>query len=161
MRKESYIKGYSEEIKKVRQLIVALRSEEQRYNDMANAVQDHQLRDSIRRVAQQHEHYASELQSQLYMIGAQLDSDAMNGDDPGEIIPSLSRERDTADRVLLNEVAVKDCCDNEKNMISLYRNLLNISLPQELHQVVRYQMDGIVSCFLQMKLVRTTLNDLQ
>ncbi len=157
MLKAPHLRDYSDIIKKVRCLIDALRTEEQRYNTAAEAVSDRQLRDSIRYLAQQNDHYARELQSQLYIIGAQVSSDIMDADEPGKMQPPVPQAEDYPVNPAWNDI-IRHCCDSEKDIIITYRNILNGSLPEELRSVLHYQLEGILSGFLQMKLVRNILD---
>jgi len=147
-------KDYSDIIKKIDHLINALRAEEQRYNTVAETVNHRQLRDSIRNLAQKNDYYASELQSQLYMIGAEVSSG--NISEPWKISP-VSESGDDPVNPAWHDI-IQHCCDSEKDIIGVYKSMLNESLPEELRRVLHYQLDGILSGFLQMKLVHNTLD---
>lgn len=157
MLRAPHLGDYSDIIRKVRYLIDALHAEEQRHNVAADTVDHNQLRDSIRALAQQNGHYAKELQSQLYIIGAQVESDVMDADAPGKIQPPV---RDTTDHVADpdREEIIRRCCDSEKDIIDTYRDILEGSLSGELRNVLRYQLDGMFSGFSQLELLRSTLN---
>ncbi|MBX3240865.1 MAG: hypothetical protein KIT80_15275 [Chitinophagaceae bacterium] len=157
MLRAPHLRDYSDIIKKTHYLIYSLRVEVQRYNMAAEAVNHRQLRDSIRYLAQQNDHYANELQSQLYMIGAQVNSDTMNADDPGKIQYPVAETGNHPLNPAWDDI-IRRCCDSEKDIITAYRNILNGSLPEELRSVLHYQLEGMLSGFLQIKLVRNTLD---
>ncbi|MCO5236480.1 MAG: hypothetical protein M9933_09445 [Chitinophagaceae bacterium] len=147
-------KDYSGTIKKIEYLIDALHAEEQRYNTDAETINHTQLRDSIRNLAQKNDHYAGELQSQLYMIGAEMSAGTEN--EPWKIPPPASATDDPVNPAW--DEILQHCCGSEKNIITVYKSILKEPLPGELRRVLDYQLDGILSGFLQMKLVRDTLD---
>lgn len=157
MLKAPHLSDYSDVIKKVRRLINALCTEEQRYNTAAEAVNDRQLRDSIRYLAQQNDHYACELQSQLYIIGAQVGSDIMDADEPGKMQLPVPRPDDYPTNPAWDDI-IQACCNSEKDLIINYRNILSGALPDDLRNVLHYQLEGIIYGFLQMELVRNILD---
>lgn len=155
MLRAPYHRDHSGIIKKIKYLIAALHAEEQRYNTDAEIINHRQLRDSIRNLAQKNDHYASELQSQLYMIGAEINACA--GEEQRQLLFSVPVPGDRPVHYARYDI-IQYCCDSEKDIIAVYRNMLNESLPKELRRVLHYQLDGILFGFLQMKLLRHTLN---
>ncbi|MCC6287416.1 MAG: DUF2383 domain-containing protein [Chitinophagaceae bacterium] len=142
-------------ISKISELIYTLQREKQKYDTAVAFINHRQLRDTIHYLAQENNHYACELQSQLYMMGAPVNEASVKVLEMAneQILPA-----DTGIDIQNREVMIHQCCDSEKKMIAAYRSILNEPmLPEDIRRVLRYQLNGVLYAFLQLKLVCSTL----
>src|SRR5688500_4275791 len=117
MLKPSSYKAPGYVTQKLFRLLSALKSERDKYAETASKITDRQLRDNINVLAQENNQYASELLSQLQIMG---NENPVN--EPVKIVASASQPEG---EVSSTGSILQLCKDSEKKMIRLYREILN------------------------------------
>ena len=137
-------------LEKLSNLFDSLHSLKNRFETSANNVADKMMQRTLRSVAQESCQYANELSGQIQSMGGDPskyfntnDCTVMNGE-----------EMPNTDTYVIDNELIKRCTDKEVEMIKAYRDVLNESnLYTDLRNMVRYQLNGIMYGFLQIKLL--------
>jgi hypothetical protein len=155
MLKAYQFETYSYITSKITSLVKFLQLEKEKYDLAADSITDRQLRDTVRALAQANNQYSCELLSQLYAMGVadchrKIEAQAQ----PEELIPLFGAPtnmyKDAADNLLLR------CCKSAKLLITAYRDILNEpNLSEDVRSIMRYQLNGIMYAYLQLKLLRS------
>lgn len=154
MLKPSSYKAPGYVTQKLFRLLSTLKSERDKYAETASKITDRQLRDNINVLAQENNQYASELLSQLQMMGSENDNTNAESE-PVKII--VTSEADAGDNHNAGSV-LQLCKDGEKKMIRLYREILNEPyLGEDFRRLMRCQLNGIMYAFLRLKLYSSTI----
>lgn len=137
-------------LEKLSNLFDSLHSMKVRFEKSANSVADKMIQRTLRSVAQESCQYANELSSQIQSMGG----------DPSKYFNTNDCSiRDGSEAPMTDEFDIdgdvlKQCTDKEVEMIKAYRDVLNESnLYSDLRNMVRYQLNGIMYGFLQIKLL--------
>jgi hypothetical protein len=129
-------------LKKLNNLYGLLLQGKRKYEQISTVTVDRDLCRAILSLAQKSNQYASELSSQIQILGG------------------LSIDEKTDDLMLRTETkALKDeneilnfCIANEKRMVKAYHEILNESCIYEgLRSMIHYQLNGILCAFVQVK----------
>jgi uncharacterized protein (TIGR02284 family) len=137
-------------LEKLSHLFDCLHTMRSRFENYANGVADKMMQRTLRSVAQESCQYANELSGQIQSMGGDpakyfntSDCSITNGQEaPSRIVP------------IVNDEVIKQCSEQEVEMIKAYREVLNDSnLYNDLRNMVRYQLNGITCGFLQIKLL--------
>ncbi len=132
---------------KLNLLLELLKERKGEFEAFAGKIKDKWLRRTVLGLAQECNQYAHELLGQLEkMTGKVRDSD----DD----IQNLQ------DNTLLSEQddIVQSCVISERKMIAAYRGILNEPiLDENLRNLLRNQVNGIICAFMQLKLLKSSL----
>lgn len=139
-------------LEKINRLCGLLLKEQTEFEQAATLISDHALRCTVLTLAQNNHQYACELSSHvLCMQGIEI---------PGGLPPLVSMmPASPADTPTLfnNEHEVLDFCRmNEKKMVFAYRDILNdLTLYDGLRKMIRYQLNGILVSFMQLRLLNS------
>jgi hypothetical protein len=116
------------------------------YEQVASTIPDKELRRTILTLAQETNQYAHELSSQIQ---------SLSGSAAIAIVEEPDMEIET--KVFRNENEILSYCRmNESKMVSAYRAILNESFLYEgLRKMIRYQLNGILCAFMQLKLLNS------
>jgi uncharacterized protein (TIGR02284 family) len=116
------------------------------YEHVAASVPDKALKRTILTLAQESNQYAHELSSQIQALG---------GSSPDET--AIEVESLVDDKVFADENEIISYCKmNEKKMVKAYQEILNESFLYEgLRKMIRYQLNGILCAFMQLKLLNS------
>lgn len=112
------------------------------YETVAANISDKELQCAILALAQGNNQYANELSSQIETLG---------GIPPKENM----LEQETKTKILGDEIEILAFCKmHEKKMLEAYREILNESFLYEgLRKMIRYQLNGTLCAFTQLKLL--------
>jgi uncharacterized protein (TIGR02284 family) len=138
-------------LEKLSNLFDSLHAVKERFEKSANNIADKMLQRTLRSVAQESCQYANELSCQIQSMGGDPekyfhvnDCTIINGTEASAVNLTLPSD----------EELLKQCTDKEIEMIKAYRDLLNESnLYGDLRNMIRYQLNGIMYGFLQIKLL--------
>jgi hypothetical protein len=136
---------------KLTRLLNALQEVKNSYEQVAKRIQNLQLRLSLLGLAQESKQYANELIAHIETLGGKLQerikSDFNRVEDEGDI-PELPST--TVDMVQLKL--------GEQLVMKTYRDVLNEPfLYDTIRQMVRYQQNGLLHCFSQIRMLYATL----
>ena len=135
---------------KINKLCRLLMQEKEEFEAVATTIKDRDLRCTVLTLAQNNNQYATELSSQMQ---------SMCGEENEGGIPIHAFYYDHPDETLLKKFSDENeimafCNLNEKKMISAYRDILNESvLYEDLRKMIRYQLNGILYAFMQLRLL--------
>ena len=116
------------------------------YEQVATIIGDKNLRSTMLSLAQESNQYACELLSQIHTLGGVSEIEKINEPELRDEIKNFSDE---------NEI-LTFCKMNENKMIGAYREMLNESLLYEgLRKMIRYQLNGMLCNFMQIKELRS------
>ncbi len=133
-------------LEKINTLCSLLQQDKIKYERVSATIPDKELRRTILSLAQESNQYACELSSQIQTLGGSSQKEKMDGYDPDIAADNLYDEKD-----ILNF-----CEMNEKKMVSAYREILNESyLYEGLRKLIRYQLNGILCSFTQLRLLNS------
>lgn len=149
---------YPHILTKISQVVRLLQMEKEKYEHAALTVENTQLRNTIRCLAQENNQYANELLCQLAILGVRMDETIHKTVTPAEtLVPLFPAGNNDRSRYHEEELLIA-CCESEKEVIAAYRDILNEPfLAAETRRVMRYQLNGIMYAFLQLKLLKGTL----
>jgi hypothetical protein len=136
---------------KLTRLLNALQEVKNNYEQVAHRIQNLPLRLSLLGLAQESKQYANELIAHIETLGGKLQdrlkSDFNRVEDAAEVseLPG-----NTQDLVQLNL--------GEQMLLKTYRDVLNEPfLYDTIRQMVRYQQNGLLHCFSQIRMLYATL----
>jgi len=136
---------------KLTRLLNALQEVKNNYEQVAKRIQNLPLRLSLLGLAQESKQYANELIAHIETLGGKLQdrlkSDFNRVEDAAEVseLPG-----NTEDLVQLNL--------GEQMLLKTYRDVLNEPfLYDTIRQMVRYQQNGLLHCFSQIRMLYATL----
>ena len=137
-------------VEKINRLCRLLFQEQSAFEQAATHITDSALRCTVLTLAQNTHQYACELSSQVQtMKGIEA---------PGGISPYAVQQSSVIDDTSFsNENEVLAFCKmNEKKMVFAYRDILNESLLYEgLRKMIRYQLNGVLVTFMQLRLLNS------
>ena len=136
---------------KLTRLLNALQEVKSNYEQVARRIQNLQLKLSLLGLAQESKQYANELIAHIEALGGKLQdrlkSDFNRVDEPGE---NLELPGKAEDLIQLNL--------GEQMVMKTYRDVLNEPfLYDTIRQMVRYQQNGLLHCFSQIRMLYATL----
>jgi len=122
------------------------------FEALSSTIPDKQLRWTVLALAQESNQYASELSSQLHTL-AGISVKEVNGVEKEEDDGKANITSET----LHNETEVLALCRmNENKIVRAYQDILNESfLLEGLRKMLRYQLNGVLCAFMQLKLLNS------
>ena len=131
-------------LEKINGLCTLLWQGKRKYEQVSAAIPNKELSRTILSLAQETNQYASELWCQILTLGG--------------IYQKENRDSiETGVAGFLNEQDLMNFCElNEKELLGAYRDILNESFMHEgLRKMIRYQLNGILCSFSQLKLLNS------
>jgi hypothetical protein len=131
---------------KINSLCDLLWQDKRWYERVSAKIPDRELRLTILSLAQSSNQYACELSSQIHSLEWSLQKEK-----------STALHPDTDDELFGSESELLNFCEvNEKKMVRAYRDILNESyLYEGLRKMIRYQLNGILCSFTQLRLLNS------
>ena len=137
-------------LEKLSNLFDSLHTMRSRFENYADGVSDKMIQRTLRSVAQESCQYANELSGQIQSMGGDPEK-YFNAND---CTITNGQEAIAANQFLIDNEVIKHCTEQEVEMIKAYREVLNdANLYNDLRNMVRYQLNGIMYGFLQIKLL--------
>jgi len=138
-------------LEKLTRLLHSLQEVKTHYERVARCIQNKQLRLSILGLAQESKQYANELIAHIETLGGRLQDrikEDFNIVDGAE--DALETAGNTADLMGLKQ--------EEQQVMKTYRDVLNEPfLYDTIRQMIRYQQNGLLHCFAQIRMLYATL----
>jgi uncharacterized protein (TIGR02284 family) len=138
-------------LEKLTRLLNALQEVKNHYEQVARRIQNKQLKISILGLAQESKQYANELIAHIETLGGELDDHVKsdcNRVDRSEEIQEIPGNPDDLIGLKLEE----------QQVMKTYRDVLNEPfLYDTIRQMVRYQQNGLLHCFSQIRMLYSTL----
>jgi uncharacterized protein (TIGR02284 family) len=136
---------------KLTRLLNALQEVKNNYEQMARRIQNQQLKMSLIGLAQESKQYANELIAHIETLGGKM-HERMKSDfnRVEELAENSTLPGNNKDLLLLNL--------DEQLVLKTYRDVLNEPfLYDTIRQMVRYQQNGLLHCFSQIRMLYATL----
>jgi uncharacterized protein (TIGR02284 family) len=135
-------------------LLSVLQEAKKTYEELAATFKNKELGQSIFSLAQESKQYASELSSQIQSLGGEAR-------DIEEKIEMEKTGIDDGKEWAIQEqekVTLKLCADHEASMVKAYREVLHEPFLHEgIRKMIRYQLNGMLFAFSQLKLLNASL----
>lgn len=136
---------------KLTRLLNALQTVKDNYEQTALRIRNKQLRLSLLALAQESKQYANELMAHIETLGGKMDEQVkadFNRMGSGKEDPGM-----TEGKMDLREMNL-----GEQLLMKTYRDILNEPfLYDNVRRIVRYQLNGLMHCFSQLKMLYATL----
>jgi hypothetical protein len=138
-------------LEKLTRLLVALQEVKNHYEQVAKRIHNKQLKLSILGLAQESKQYANELIAHIETLGGTMHDrvkiDFNRMEDSGEILETPGNTEELIGLKL-----------EEQQVMKTYREVLNEPfLYDTIRQMVRYQQNGLLHCFSQIRMLYATL----
>jgi hypothetical protein len=138
-------------LEKLTRLLVALQEVKNHYEQVAKRIHNKQLKLSILGLAQESKQYANELIAHIETLGGvmhdRVKTDFNRVEDAGEILEIPGNTEELIGLKL-----------EEQQVMKTYREVLNEPfLYDTIRQMVRYQQNGLLHCFSQIRMLYATL----
>jgi hypothetical protein len=138
-------------LEKLTRLLIALQEVKNHYEQVAKRIQNKQLKLSILGLAQESKQYANELIAHIETLGGimhdRVKIDFNRMEDSGEILETPGNTEELIGLKL-----------EEQQVMKTYREVLNEPfLYDTIRQMVRYQQNGLLHCFSQIRMLYATL----
>ena len=140
-------------LEKLDRLLETLQRVKKTFEQTASTINNQQIRCTILGLAQESKQYANELMSHMEILGGsreryETDSKLDFSNSPEKNEWECSEEKDR----------LKDCTSSEKFLLQVYREVLNEPfLYDNIRKMIRYQLNGILHSFAQLKLLNASL----
>ena len=122
------------------------------YEQMASSVKNRQLQQTIVGLALESRQYATELDSYVNTLGMETEKQSTSNDFHG----SSSEETEWIFPEEEKDV-LRWCAKREKSIVNVYREILNEPyLYEGIRKMIRYQLNGVMHSFAQLKLLNTS-----
>ncbi|HTL08787.1 MAG TPA: DUF2383 domain-containing protein [Chitinophagaceae bacterium] len=136
-------------------LFKLLKERKSEYEAFACKVNDKQLKRTVLSLAQETNQYANELWSQIESMGGRV---LLMYEGEGDV-PEVSYVPDSMLRLEHQDEILTSCEISEQKMILAYRNVLNEPfLHENLRKLIRCQLNGLMSAFMQLKLLKRSFH---
>jgi hypothetical protein len=136
---------------KLTRLLNALQEVKNHYELVANRIQNHQLKLSILGLAQESKQYANELIAHIETLGGILQDRVKT--DCNRLDESVEPQSVTGNAEDLIQLKI-----GEQQVMKTYRDVLNEPfLYDTIRQMIRYQQNGLLHCFSQIRMLYATL----
>ena len=123
------------------------------YEQMASSVKNRQLQQTIVGLALESRQYATELDSYVNTLGMETEKQSTSNDFHG----SSSEETEWIFPEEEKDV-LRWCAKREKSIVNVYREILNEPyLYEGIRKMIRYQLNGVMHSFAQLKLLNTSI----
>ena len=140
---------------KLNELCDFLFKEKKEYEQIAFTIPNKEFRRVILTLALQSNQYAHEITSQIQILGGKSLILLEHFEDRDSFGPVAGTENLPEEKEVLTFCELK-----EKKMISTYREILNEPyLYEGLREMIRYQLNGILCTFVQLKLLHVSVYD--
>lgn len=138
-------------LEKLTRLLNALQTVKNNYEQTALRIRNKQLRLSLLALAQESKQYANELMAHIETLGGKLNEQAktdFNKMEPGNEQPVMMDVKQDLREMNLGE----------QLLMKTYRDILNEPfLYDNIRRIIRYQQNGVMHCFSQLKMLYATL----
>jgi len=138
-------------LEKLTRLLTALQEVKNHYEQVAQRIQNYQLRLSILGLAQESKQYANELIAHIETLGGVMqekikeDFNKVGKPEPADELPGYAEYM----------VGLKL---GEQQVMKTYREVLNEPyLYDTIRQMIRYQQNGLLHCFSQVRMLYATM----
>ena len=136
---------------KLGRLLNALQTVKDNYEQTALRVQNKQLRISLLGLAQESKQYANELIAHIETLGGKM-NDHFKGDF-NRMVPNQDHFYVVDGKADLREMNL-----GEQLLMNAYREVLNEPfLYDNIRRIIRYQQNGLMHCFSQLKILYATI----
>jgi hypothetical protein len=143
-------------LEKLSRLLKALRISKIVHEQIAFLLPDRQITTTLLGFAQECNQYAREIASHLRILGGAID--ATDAHLPVEINTEFPDHKDFAGLDGVRD-AMERCTKNREGTLEVYRDLLKVPfLDENIRQMIRYQVTGLVHSFSQLSLLRTSMS---
>jgi hypothetical protein len=136
---------------KLTRLLNALQTVKENYEQTALRIRNKQLRLSLLALAQESKQYANELMAHIETLGGKL----------GEQLKDEFNRMGSGDGSLVSidgKMDLREMNLGEQLLMKTYREILNEPfLYDNLRRIIRYQQNGLMHCFSQLKMLYATL----
>ena len=135
-------------IEKINSLCTLLKKGTKEYEKLSGSITNKEIRNTVLTLAQESNQYACELYSQVLTLGG-----------TPQKTHAVEPESDIDCTIADNENKLLSFCSTaEKKMVSAYHEVLNESFLNEgLRKMIRYQLNGILCSFMQLKLLNSLI----
>jgi uncharacterized protein (TIGR02284 family) len=138
-------------LEKLNRLLNALQEVKNHYEQVAKRIQNKQLQLSILGLAQESKQYANELIAHIETLGGELNKG----------VKSECNRVESTDRPEIPGGNTEDLIGlklEEQHVMKTYRDVLNEPfLYDTIRQMIRYQQNGLLHCFSQIRMLYATL----
>jgi len=140
-------------LEKLDRLLETLQRVKKTYEQTASTINNQQIRYTILGLAQESKQYANELMSHIEILGGSRERSSAEAEFVYEGAPAKNEwECD------IEKDSLKDCTRSEKFLLQVYREVLNEPfLYENIRKMIRYQLNGILHSFAQLKLLNASL----
>jgi hypothetical protein len=136
---------------KLTRLLNALQAVKENYEQTALRIRNKQLRLSLLALAQESKQYANELMAHIETLGGKL----------GEQLKDDFNRMGSGDGSLVamdGKMDLREMNLGEQLLMKTYREILNEPfLYDNIRRIIRYQQNGLMHCFSQLKMLYATL----
>jgi hypothetical protein len=142
-------------LEKLNHLLDILQKARKDFEEMASTIKNKEIRQTILGLVQESRQYANELVSHIQMLGGETTHPHFSIEFNYDGIPEkkdwkiFQEERDS----------IQYCTMTEKSIVKLYREVLNEPfLYEDIRKMIRYQLNGMMHSFSQLKLLSASLH---
>jgi len=141
-------------LEKLGRLLETLQRVKKTYEQTASTISNQQIRCTILGLAQESKQYANELMSHIEILGGPRERSSTESEfDYSAASPKKNEWECEEEKNSLN-----DCTRSEKFLLQVYREVLNEPfLYENIRKMIRYQLNGILHSFAQLKLLNASL----
>jgi uncharacterized protein (TIGR02284 family) len=139
---------------KLKYLLSSLQKARIAYEQMASNLKDRQLQLTVFGLAQESRQYATELDSYVHTLGISSELEVV------DIECSKAKWIENKEPVVPDEEKdiLRWCAKSERSMVNVYREVLNEPFLYEgIRKMIRYQLNGIMHSFAQLKMLNASL----
>ena len=138
-------------LEKLTRLLSALQTVKNNYEQTALRIRNNQLRMSLLALAQESKQYANELMAHIETLGGKLNE---------QVKTDFNRMGSNSEEPLMTEGKsdLRELNLGEQLLMKTYRDVLNEPyLYDNIRRIIRYQQNGLMHCFSQLKMLYATL----
>ncbi len=139
---------------KLKYLLASLQKAKIAYEQMASNLKDKQMQQTVIGLAQETRQYATELDSYVHTLG--IEAEFLEVD----LECSKAKWVENKEPIMLEgeKDILRWCAKSEKSMVRVYREVLNEPyLYDGIRKMIRYQLNGLMHSFAQLKLLNSSL----
>ena len=141
-------------LQKLRELFGSLVHAKKSYEELAFGLRDRQLQQTVIGLAQESRQYATELDSFIHTLGFDMGQGRGEEEIPVRMAKNLQEPPETREQ----KDIIHYCVHSEKSILLVYRDLLNEPyLYEGIRKMVRYQLNGLMHSFAQLKMLGASL----
>jgi uncharacterized protein (TIGR02284 family) len=123
------------------------------FEEMASSLKNRQLQHTIIGLAHESRQYATELDSYVHTLGMETEKFSSSSDFHDSTSESIEWAFPEEEKEVL-----RWCAKKEKSIVLIYREILNEPyLYEGIRKMVRYQLNGVMHSFAQLKLLNTSI----